>query len=199
MEDKRLSEKRIKPKSKVRIIAVVVFVCTIICTLTIALKNYKMKNNESSIGNAKPSVEGVKVSRNNDMDKREATVPQGLNMDDHINQLGNVGQKIAYLTFDDGPSYNVTPKILDILDQYNIKATFFVIGKMVLTNKDILLREKNDGQAIGDYTFTHDYKYEHEKPQNLVDDFNKGADTIKSILGKDYIVKSEGYIFKTLQ
>ena len=39
------------------------------------------------------------------------------------------GRKIAYLTFDDGPSTVSTPKILDILDKYNVKATFFVLGK----------------------------------------------------------------------
>lgn len=49
----------------------------------------------------------------------------------------NVNRKIAYLTFDDGPSTKVTPQILDVLDKYNVKATFFVIGNLAEQNPDL--------------------------------------------------------------
>ena len=52
---------------------------------------------------------------------------------DKIRNLVNGKEKIAYLTFDDGPNTSVTPKILDILKAKNIRATFFVIGKYVFT------------------------------------------------------------------
>ncbi|QNV57201.1 Peptidoglycan-N-acetylglucosamine deacetylase [Paenibacillus polymyxa E681] len=45
------------------------------------------------------------------------------------------GKKVVYLSFDDGPSVTVTPKILDVLKEENVKATFFVVGKAVEENE----------------------------------------------------------------
>lgn len=62
--------------------------------------------------------------------------------------------KTVYLTFDDGPS-RYTPEILDVLDKYGVKATFFVInGRYNSTMKDIIDR----GHQIGLHTYSHDYK-----------------------------------------
>ena len=54
-------------------------------------------------------------------------------------------EKIAYLTFDDGPTTSVTPKILDILKEENIKASFFVIGKSVESHPEIVKRAYDEG------------------------------------------------------
>ena len=51
------------------------------------------------------------------------------NFINNVNKLLKSDEKVAYLTFDDGPSPSITPKILDILEKENIKATFFVIEK----------------------------------------------------------------------
>jgi len=59
------------------------------------------------------------------------------------------------LTFDDGPSSQATPQILDILKRYDVKATFFVVGKFIEKNKDILKREADEGHLIGNHTFSH--------------------------------------------
>ena len=59
------------------------------------------------------------------------------------------------LTFDDGPSSRATPKILDILKENDVKATFFVCGKFIEENKDILKREADEGHLIGNHTYTH--------------------------------------------
>lgn len=65
-------------------------------------------------------------------------------------------KKIAYLTFDDGPSKH-TQEILDILDTYKIKATFFVTGSNP-DYYDLIKKEDELGHAIGVHSFTHDYK-----------------------------------------
>lgn len=62
--------------------------------------------------------------------------------------IPNSAGKVVYLTFDDGPSPLVTPKVLDILRANNIKATFFTIGKMCECNPKILIRERNEGNVI---------------------------------------------------
>jgi len=59
------------------------------------------------------------------------------------------------LTLDDGPNSKATPRILDILKENDVKATFFVLGKFIEKNKDIISRESEEGHLIGNHTFTH--------------------------------------------
>ena len=62
--------------------------------------------------------------------------------------------KMIALTFDDGPNYN-TNKVLDILDKYDINATFFVLGSKIKGNEYILNRIINNGNEIGNHTYSH--------------------------------------------
>ena len=71
-----------------------------------------------------------------------------------IEQMGAADQKVA-LTFDDGPDPTWTPKILDVLKQKNVPATFFVIGDTANQEAGIIKREFNQGDEIGNHTFTH--------------------------------------------
>ena len=66
-----------------------------------------------------------------------------------------VTQKIIYLTFDDGPHPIVTPFVLDELDKYNAKATFFCIGNNVLEHPGIYKRILYQGHAVGNHTHNH--------------------------------------------
>lgn len=63
-------------------------------------------------------------------------------------------ERVVYLTFDDGPSRN-TERLLDILDKYNIKATFFVINS---SHSDIIAEEFKRGHSVGIHCYTHDYR-----------------------------------------
>lgn len=98
------------------------------------------------------------------------------------------GKKVAYLTFDDGPSTNNTPKVLDILKQNNIKATFFLIGKNAEANKDLVKREIAEGNVVGNHTYNHELNYK-KGPENFVQDLDKCDQVIKSIVGSDYNLK----------
>jgi peptidoglycan/xylan/chitin deacetylase (PgdA/CDA1 family) len=71
--------------------------------------------------------------------------------------IWNVKQntRCIYLTFDDGPIPIVTPFVLNILKQYNAKATFFCIGDNVRKHRDIFEEVKKDGHAIGNHTYNH--------------------------------------------
>jgi peptidoglycan/xylan/chitin deacetylase (PgdA/CDA1 family) len=64
-------------------------------------------------------------------------------------------EKILYLTFDDGPHPTATPYVLDQLQQYNAKATFFCIGKNVAEHGDIYRRVLEEGHRVGNHTFNH--------------------------------------------
>lgn len=64
-------------------------------------------------------------------------------------------EKKIYLTFDDGPIPELTPKILDILAQYQIKATFFCVGDNIHKNPDILKKVLAQGHHVGNHTYNH--------------------------------------------
>lgn len=64
-------------------------------------------------------------------------------------------QNNVYLTFDDGPIPEVTPWVLDLLKEYNVKATFFCIGENIARHSDIFLRILSEGHSVGNHTFNH--------------------------------------------
>jgi len=65
------------------------------------------------------------------------------------------GQKTIYLTFDDGPIPEITPWVLDLLDKYEIKATFFCVGDNVRKHRDIYKMVLSRGHRVGNHTFNH--------------------------------------------
>lgn len=63
--------------------------------------------------------------------------------------------KTVYLTFDDGPIPEVTPWVLDLLDSYNIKATFFCVGDNVKRNPELFQEIKRRGHSVGNHSMNH--------------------------------------------
>lgn len=64
-------------------------------------------------------------------------------------------RRIVALTFDDGPNPDSTPQILEVLAQFKVKATFFLLGRNVAAHPEIVRRVVQAGHAIGNHTFTH--------------------------------------------
>ena len=64
-------------------------------------------------------------------------------------------QKVAYLTFDDGPIPEITPWVLDQLDAYQAKATFFCVGENVTKHPDIFEMVVQRGHQVGNHTYNH--------------------------------------------
>ncbi|SHH99498.1 polysaccharide deacetylase family protein [Clostridium grantii] len=96
-------------------------------------------------------------------------------------------EKIAYLTFDDGPSTEVTPEILKVLDEYNVKATFFVLGLKAERFPELVLQEHNNGHIVANHTYGHDEEYLYANPDNFMKDIHKAEDVLKEIIpGYDY-------------
>jgi peptidoglycan/xylan/chitin deacetylase (PgdA/CDA1 family) len=91
--------------------------------------------------------------------------------------------KIAYITFDDGPDKTVTPMVLDILKEENIKATFFVLGGSVQSNPDLLKRAYSEGHSIGNHTYSHNYNTLYKTPEGFWKDFKQAEDVINNTIG----------------
>lgn len=70
-------------------------------------------------------------------------------------QMPEEDAKVVYLTFDDGPVPGVTTWLLDLLDKYNIKATFFCVGENVFRYPNIYTRILKGGHVVGNHTYNH--------------------------------------------
>ena len=95
---------------------------------------------------------------------------------------GKFTDKTVYLTFDDGPSEN-TAKILDILEQENIKATFFVIGKTDERSISLMREIVRRGHTLGMHTFSHKYSYIYSSVENYLKDMYNIFSLIKKSTG----------------
>ena len=94
-------------------------------------------------------------------------------------------EKLAYLTFDDGPSKNVTPKILDILDEENVKATFFVIGKKVEEHPEIVKEAFYRGHYIANHTYSHDNHLLYQSEDSFLQELQKTEEAIRKAIGQE--------------
>lgn len=92
------------------------------------------------------------------------------------------GKKV-YLTFDDGPSEN-TEKILDILSEYDVKATFFVIGRTDDASKDIYQRIRREGHTLAMHSYTHQYQKIYASKNAYKRDLEKLSDLLFDVTGE---------------
>ncbi len=101
----------------------------------------------------------------------------------------NQPEKVAYLTFDDGPSVTVTPRILDILKEYNIQATFFVLGSYVKKYPNITKRIADEGHIIANHTYSHVYNHIYANTSNLLNEIKQAESIILSTVDEESYVK----------
>lgn len=92
----------------------------------------------------------------------------------------------VYLTFDDGPSI-YTNDILDILDSYNVKATFFVVGKEETNAEEALQRIVDEGHTLGMHSYSHKYKELYESMDSFTQDFARIRDYIYQATGVESV------------
>ena len=100
------------------------------------------------------------------------------------------GTRYVYLTFDDGPSSN-TGEILDILAEYNVKATFFVCGKPDSRYSEAYQRIVDEGHTIGMHSYSHKYSVIYESLDSFKDDLQK----LREFLYHNYDVMPKYYRF----
>ncbi len=91
--------------------------------------------------------------------------------------------RTIYLTFDDGPSPKNTTAILDILDEYGIKATFFLIGSSVERYPDLVRDIYDRGHAIGCHSFTHEYSDIYKDAESLLREIDRWEIAVENALG----------------
>lgn len=91
------------------------------------------------------------------------------------------GRKVVYLTFDDGPIPEETPWVLDTLDRYGVKATFFLVGDNVRRHPELLAEIKRRGHSWGNHTMHH-LQGLKESPTTFLRDITEADELIESPL-----------------
>lgn len=96
---------------------------------------------------------------------------------------GSREEKMISLTFDDGPHPKETHEILDVLDKYNVKGTFFVVGKHANWYSEPLIRAAKEGHEIGNHTFSHP-DISNLSSEDIKREIKECEDTLVKLTGK---------------
>ncbi len=97
-------------------------------------------------------------------------------------------EKVVYLTFDDGPT-PLTGKILDVLEEQGVKATFFIVGKEIKQREAILKRIYEEGHGMGLHTYSHNFKIIYNSPMVFINEMEKTRLAINNVLEKELDIK----------
>ncbi len=136
----------------------------------------------------------IKIPNHNmDIIKTQFLPKMNENAYEEIKQLYKSDEKQIYLTFDDGPSRDVTPKILDILKEYDVKATFFVLGSRVELYPDTLKREFEEGHYIANHGYSHEYSQIYRSKDTVFEEYYNCEIAIKNALNNQ---NYSSYLFR---
>lgn len=97
---------------------------------------------------------------------------------------GRKDDKVISLTFDDGPDPMITPRVLDLLEEYDVKAAFFLVGKNIEGNEALVQRMVEEGHVIGNHSYSHHNFFGFMRTKAVMDDLNKTAHLLKKISGR---------------
>lgn len=153
-------------------------------------KNDKLKQQNNTATNKKP--QSVHKSGNSQKTKTSKVSKE-------TDALGNKGGtnktkekrtaletgKVVYLTFDDGPHPTASKKILQLLDQYHAKATYFMLEPNMKRNPDLVNSIKRKGHTLGVHGVTHDISKTYKSPENFVNEMKQAIDFIQETTGID--------------
>lgn len=104
-------------------------------------------------------------------------------LQDKIATLTKKEEKIAYLTFDDGPTLKATGKILDILKTEDVKATFFVIGKHVKEHPELVNRAYEEGHYLANHGYNHNNSTLYKSADSFISEIKDTDNEIGKAIG----------------
>ena len=174
----RVFEKEVRTKFNTRFWLILCGICVVMAVVLISAFSGNDDNAELPEDKALDNAPIQKVynfppaEAENDLLKIATSVP-------------DTDKKICYLTFDDGPTKEVTPKVLEVLDQYDVKATFFVLGKMLEANRDIGRREFDEGHLLANHSYYHQYGELYATGESFMAEIEKTHKLISEVTGEE--------------
>lgn len=96
---------------------------------------------------------------------------------------GDRTKKTIAITFDDGPVAEFTPRLLDLLKEQKVPAAFFLIGKNIAGNENLVTRMLDEGHIIGNHSFSHTYWFSLNSADTILEDLKKCDKEIMRVAG----------------
>lgn len=178
-----------------RIVLVLLILFIVIFILKMVIENHKLGemkkadvqySAELALKQQKKNEE--KQNRIKEAEEKKQTKYASLN-NEELTKISNIYKhsdvKRVFLTFDDGPTKQVTPYILNLLKSENIKANFFVIGTKVEQNPELVKREYEEGHFIGNHGYSHKYSTIYSSVDSVLEEYNKNNNLIKKAIGNE--------------
>ena len=172
-EEKHLNYKRV-------ILVIAIIILIISCIYIGIILPHLVNLNKENIIQVELTPDLEPPSRENEETDNFLITPEEM---DKIKSIYHSDYKRVFLTFDDGPSKTVTPQILSILDQYNIKATFFVLGSRVELYPDIVKDAYNRGHYIANHGYSHKYENIYASIDNIISEYRDTENIIRNAIG----------------
>lgn len=185
--DSKLIKKQLINKTVIIVsIAVIVVVSSSIAGVMIAKShNEKLlaKHYESVENNANEIPEEA-------VNEENKPLPTPVYGENAKNRMANIyepvnEEKIAYLTFDDGPSSAITPQILQILKEEEVKATFFILGYRVELLPELVKQAYEEGHYIANHGYTHSYSEIYKSLDTIFGEYVDCENAVRNALGID--------------
>ena len=133
------------------------------------------------------------ISEHNFESIKQNILPKwNANAQENIKSIYFLEEKVAYLTFDDGPS-GLTEAVLNILKEENVPSTFYVVGSRIDLNPGIVKRAYDEGHYIANHGYTHVYSTIYNTPQSVLDEYIKCEQSIKNAINNQ---EYNSYLFR---
>ncbi|SDB10896.1 Peptidoglycan/xylan/chitin deacetylase, PgdA/CDA1 family [Pseudobutyrivibrio sp. YE44] len=182
LERQRAKRKRVARMKKMIIYTLVGFMILTLCVMTFLC--VEVLSLQRQIDELSSHVATSQEVDNPEQMVEDSYLDDLYKVDNAENEAKEGDIPMVYLTFDDGPSDN-TNKILDILDDYNVKATFFVVGQDTSKYGDAYRRIVDEGHTIGMHSYSHKYSEIYSSKESFEADYNKIHDLILETTGVD--------------
>ncbi len=176
---------------RIKILILIIMFCILIALILIArnsiiaineYKVYKEYQNQLVAMQKQEEEKQAQIEKEKERIRQERIPKLTQTGRDNMSGIYHSDVKRAFLTFDDGPS-SVTPTILDVLKQENIKASFFVLGSRVEAMPEMVKRIYEEGHYIANHGYSHSYSAIYSSPQAVLDEYNQCNDAVKNAIG----------------
>lgn len=182
MKQKSTQDVRKKRVRRLKRIIIISLVCAILFPIIFCfLLLYRVHNLEEQLVQISNLYENQGEIWNN-LNKEEPDEQQDTQTEESSEERTDDGIRKVYLTFDDGPSM-YTERILDILDQYHVKATFFVTGEEAVSHPERYQEIVERGHTLGMHSYSHKYSDIYASVQNFTKDLKKLQDFLYDTTG----------------
>lgn len=175
-------------KKRIRTAVILIILIALIAIICIAVSTMKKGNNEEQLPADGTITETMQPSESTiptvaPVQTNTLSIPPASEENDLLQIIADSGQtKRCYLTFDDGPTENITPQILDVLRRYNAKATFFQVGSLINSNPEMARRVYEEGHLIANHSQGHNYEKLYASTETFITEIQDCENSIRSVM-----------------